>query len=368
MKVLCKKELLLKALNTVSKAVSQRTTMEILKCIVLKTSENELVLTANDQILGIEKRIEAEVENEGVIAINASLIINLINTLPESNVCFETSSQNTVKITCENKKSVIPYLNADDFIQLPKVDENNFIKVSQFTVREMINKVNFATSASDINSAMNGINIEVNKNKLRMTALDGHRVAIRNSELKEEYSKFSAIVPANSLNNISKITTGDSDEIMTICFSKNHIMFEFEKTKVISRVIDGEYFKIDSLLKEVGKTKFDINRKEFLECLNYFMNFTSESDKKPVIMKIKDNELSLNLKSNRGQAEDHLLIHKDGKDLKIAFNPKLLIDALRVIEDENVTLSMVEFNTPCIIKDEEENYTYIVLPVNFTED
>ena len=368
MKVICEKDLLLKGLNTVSRAVPTKTTIDILKCIVLDAESDELKMTANDQSLGIEKRIAATVEEPGTLAIDAILFLNIVRKLPENEVTIEANSASSVKITCENIKFVIAGMGSEDFISLPEVEASETIKVSQFTVREMINQVIFSCADNDVNPAMNGIYLQVLDNKLRMTTLDGHRISVRVNELKSEYKNKNAIIPRSTLSHLSKIATGDLDEEMSISFSKNHIVFEFEGTKMISRVIDGEYFKIDSMLKEEHETHFVINKKQFLECLDRSSLLINESDKKPVIMTIRENEMELRLKSAIGSMDDCIPIEKDGKDLKIAFNPRLLVDALRVIEDEKIDIYMVKHNYPCTIRNESGSYFYVILPVNFTED
>lgn len=368
MKVVCSKENLLKGLNTVLRAVPVRTTLEILKCILIRSENDSLILTANDTSLGIETKIDAFVVEEGTIALDAALFSSIVRKLPDADITIESGERDEVTLFCEKSLFTISGRDADSFINLPNINTEGEVRLSQFTVREMINQVVFSIADSNLNAAMAGVYLEVFDNKIRMTTLDGHRISVRVNELNDTYESISSIVPGKTMNDLSKIITGDRDKEIKILFSKNHIIFEFDDTKVVSRVIEGEYFKIDSMLRDEHETHLKINKREFMDCLDRSTLLINESDKKPVIMTIGEGEISLRLKSQIGSMDEKILIEKDGRDLKIAFNPKLLIDALRVIDDEEIDVYMVKYNYPCTIKDKEGTYTYVVLPVNFTEE
>ena len=368
MKVVCSKENLLKGLNTVQRAVPVRTTLDILKCILIRSRNDKIILTANDTSLGIETEIDALVIEEGVIALDAAFFSSLVRNLPDSDVTIESGENDSVTLYCEKLKTDIPGKDADSFINLPSVNTEGSVTLSQLTVREMINQVVFSISDSNLNAAMGGVYLEVFDDKIRMTTLDGHRISVRVNELNGQFQKMSSIIPGKTMTDLSKIIAGDHDKEITLRFSKNHIIFEFENTKMVSRVIEGEYFKIESMLREEYETKISINKRQLLECLNRAALFINESDKKPVIMTISDEEIRIRLKSQAGIIDERISIEKEGQDIKIAFNPKLLIDALRVIEDETVDIYMVKYNYPCTIKDADGKYIYVVLPVNFTEE
>ena len=130
-------------------------------------------------------------------------------------------------------------------------------------------------------------------------------------------------------------------------------------------MIEGEYFKIDQMLSSDYETKVKINKKEFLDCIDRATLLVKEGDKKPIIINIMDEVMELRIKSQLGSMNEEIMISKEGKDLLIGFNPKFLIDALRVIEDEEVTIYLMNAKAPCFIRDEKESYVYLILPVNF---
>ena len=368
MKFTCSKENLSKAMNTVSRAVPVRTTMEILKCVLLQAEDDFVKLTANDTSLGIETTIPAEVMEPGSAAIDASLFSAIVRKLPESEVYVESDERGGIGIACENARFTIGGRGTDDFIYLPSVETVETVTMKQFTLKEMIGQVIFSISDSEMNAAMSGVYIEIFDDNIRMTTLDGHRISVRVNHLNAEYDRISAIVPGKTLSDLSKILNADNEKSMEISFARNHIIFEYDDTRMVSRLIDGEYFRIESMLREDHETHLKINKRMLLDCLDRSTLLVNESDKKPVIMTITDNEMNLRLRSAIGEMNETIPIEKDGKDLKIAFNPKLLIDALRVIDDEEADLYLVKYNYPCTIKDDEGSYSYVVLPVNFTED
>ena len=153
---------------------------------------------------------------------------------------------------------------------------------------------------------------------------------------------------------------------MNLFFTKNHIVFEFDETTVVSRLIEGEYFRIEQMLSTDYETKVRVNKKELLNCIDRATLLIRESDKKPIIIQIEDGEMRLKLTSGVGSMNEEIVIEKEGKDILIGFNPKFLIDALRVIDDEMVTLYLVNPKAPCFIRDEKESYIYLILPVNFS--
>ena len=153
--------------------------------------------------------------------------------------------------------------------------------------------------------------------------------------------------------------------MVNISYTNNHIVFEFDNTIVVSRLIEGEYFKIDQMISSDYETKVRINKREFLNCIDRATLLVKEGDKKPIIINIGDDIMELRIKSQIGSMDEEIMINKEGKDLLIGFNPKFLIDALRVIDEEEVTLYLMNAKAPCFIKDEKETYVYLILPVNF---
>ena len=356
MKLICSKASLLKGVSIVSKAVPSRTTMPILNCILIDASANEIKLTANDMELGIETVIEGEIVERGIIALDAKFFSEIVRKLPDNDVVIESDDTFQTTITCEKAKFNIVGKSGEDFSYLPYIEKNESISISQFTLKDVVRQTIFSIADNDTNKLMTGELFEINENRLRVVSLDGHRISIRNIELKENYSPLKVVVPGKTLQEISKILTGEAEDMVDIFFADNHILFEFDETKVVSRLIEGEYFHIDQMLSSDYDTKVKINKREFLNCIDRATLLIREGDKKPIILNIQDGSLQLKINSFVGSMNEEIEIEKEGKDLLIGFNPKFFIDALRVIDDEEVTLYMVNPKAPCFIKDDAGTY------------
>ena len=191
-------------------------------------------------------------------------------------------------------------------------------------------------------------------------------IAIRNIKLEGRADDVRVVIPGKTLQEISKILNADAESLVNIYFTNNHVLFEFDQTHVVSRLIEGDYFKISQMLSNDYETKVSINKKEFLDSIDRANLLIREGDKKPIIINILNGLLQVNVNSAIGALNEDIDIDKEGKDIMIGFNPKFLMDALRVIDDENVTMYLVNHKSPCFIRDKEENYIYLILPVNFT--
>lgn len=350
MKLICSKANLLKGVNIVSKAVPTRTTMAILECILIDASANEIKLMANDMELGIETIIDGTIEERGIIALDAKIFSEIVRKLPDNDVTIETDASFKTVISCEKAKFNIIGKSGDDFSYIPYVERNESIVLSQFTLKEVIRQTIFSIADNDNNKLMTGELFEIEENKLRVVSLDGHRISIRYIEMKNHYDSKKVVVPGKTLQEISKIIPGSADEDVVIYITNNHIVFEFENTTVVSRLIEGEYFKIDQMLSSDYDTKVRINKRELLDCIDRATLLVKEGDKKPIIMNITDGNMELRINSFIGSMNEDIDIDKDGKDIMIGFNPKFFIDALRVIDEEEVNLYMVNPKAPCFIK------------------
>ena len=365
MKINCLKTDLLNGVQIVYKAVPSKTTMTILECILIEAFEGRIKLTANDTELGIETYISGNIIEEGDICIDARMFQEIVRKLPDNEINIETDPDNVATITCEKSIFNISGKSSEEFSYLPKLEKDNPLILSQFSLKEVVRQTIFSIAPdTEPNKMMTGELFEIKGNKLRVAALDGHRLAIRNIELKNEYDEKRVIVPGKTLNEISKIVSGDTDKDIYIYFTKNHILFEFDDTVVVSRLLEGKYFNIDQMLTSDYETRFVINKKQFTECIERSLLMVKEGDKKPLSIDVKDADIAVTIKSSMGSLDESIDIEKTGKDVKMGFNPKLILDALKVIDEENVSFYIVNSKAPCFIRDEEDKYIYLVLPVN----
>lgn len=365
MKIICSKSDLVKGVSIVAKAVPSKTTMPILECILIDATTDIIKFTANDMELGIQTEIKGDIEERGMIAIDAKIFSEIVRKLPENDVTITTDENLQTTIVCEKAKFDISGKPGEEFSYLPAIEKEDSIEISQFTLKDVIRQTIFSISDSENNKMMTGELFEIKNNMLRVVSLDGHRISIRRINLKDDVNDNKLIVPGKTLIEVSKILSGEAESMVDISYTKNHVVFEFDQTVVVSRLIEGEYFKIDQMLSNDYETKVRINKKELLNCIDRATLLVKEGDKKPIIININEDVMELKIKSMIGSMNEEIYINKEGKDLMIGFNPKFLLDALRNIDEEEVTLYLMNAKAPCFIKDEIESYIYLILPVNF---
>ncbi len=367
MKIRCVKNDLVSSISIVSKAVSSnKTSMSILECILIEVSNGIIKFTANDRELGIETKVKGEIDENGVVAIDANIFGNVVRSLPDGEVTISTDSSYKTTISCMKAKFDLPGRSGEDFSGLPLIEKNDMITISQYTLKEVIRQTIFAVSANDNNKLLTGELFDIKGDKLRVVSLDGHRGAIRNLELRQSYSDREVVIPGKTLSEISKILSGEIEKEVNIYFMSNHIVFEFDQTLMVSRVLDGEFFDVDRMLsKSVYATTVTVNKKDLQDTVERAILLIRDNDKKPVVIGISNESMEFKIKSNIGSMDEFVDCSKTGDDIIIGFNPKFLLDVLKVVDDENITMYMIDSKAPTIIKDETEKYIYVVLPINF---
>ena len=372
MKISCSKSALLSGIQTVIRALPAKSTMSIMECILINTNGGKITLTVNNLDLGIETIIEGNIESSGVVALDAKHFSDVIRKMPDSDsdIVIETDDNLTAFFKCEQSVQNMPGRSDDEFPYLPDLEKSDSIVISQLSLRELIRKTSF--SIADISEdtpgqqTMRGELMEIKDNNIRMCSLDGHRISMCNMELRESYPYKKVIVPGKSLKELAKIIGGGAEDDVEIFFNPNHISFEYDNTKVVSRIIEGNFFDVNKMLVGDYETKVKINKKKLNECLDRSTIYVREGDKKPIILDIKDDSISIKINSAIGNMNENVPASKSGKDMIIGFNPRFVIDALNVIDDEEIELDFVNSKAPCFIKKDDMSYVYVVLPVTIS--
>ena len=329
MKITASKSELIKSINIVLRAVPSKTTMNILNCILIDASVDEIRLTANDMELGIETIVQGTILQRGIICLDAKLLSEIVRKLPDAEVVIETDDNYQTLITSENSVFHIVGKDPSEFPHLPMIEKEDPVVLSQFQLREIIRQTIFSIALNDSNRILTGEYLEIRENELRIVGLDGHRIAIRQLTLDKSYHEHKVIIPGKTLSELMKILTGEQDDLVSLYFTRNEILFEMDGTVVISRLIEGNYFRIDQMLSNDYETTVVLKKTDFMNSVDRAMLFTSEAEKRPLVLSVESNNINMKINSQLGSMSDTLEIEKEGKDLKIGFNPKFILDALR---------------------------------------
>lgn len=358
----CTKNKLQDAISIAQKAVTGKSPMPILQGILISAKDNELILIGSDIDLSIETKIEANVLQEGSIVVDAKIFGEIIRKLPNSLIEIKTLDNNSIEIICEKSKFNLIHMDPEEFPSLPKINENIIFSVSQKMLKNMIKSTIFAIAQEETRPILTGILFEVKENKLNLVALDGYRLALRSSIIENE-DVINAVIPGKTFNEVSKILS-DEDENANITFTPNHILFNLGNTKIVSRLLEGEFIKYNSIIPEEFALKVTAKRLDLLNCIERASLMAKDGNTNLIKFDIKEDTLIITSNSQLGRVREELNIILQGEELQIAFNSKYLIDVLKIIEEDEIVLEFSSSVSPCVIKSKENNnYTYLVLPV-----
>ena len=374
MKIVCEKEKLLKGINSVVKGVSSKTTMPILEGILIQTNDNNLKLTTYDLEIGIEYIMECDIKEQGATVVNAIMFSEIIRRLPNTDISITVNEKNLLVIECEGSLYKLATMNPEEYPELPKINVDNSIEIEQNALKNMVRKTIFAVSLEENRPIFTGCLFEVNDNKLNVVAVDGFRLAWKSMYLNEKSNQFSAVIPGKTLNEVNKIITDSFDKI-TIGIAKNQAVFEMENCKIVTRLLEGEFLNYQNVIPGTWETRIRINKYILQNCLERVSLISSSSVEKekkyPVKIKIEIGKVVLSCTNQTGDAKEEIYIETEGKSLEIGVNPKYFLDALKVIEDEEIFIEFGSNISPCIIKPVEntaQEYVYMILPIRIKED
>ncbi len=371
MKFICEKENLLLGLNAVSRTSVGRTTTPILEGILLTLKNNQLIMTTNDLEIGMEYTLDnCDAIEEGSTVVECRMFGEIIRKLPNSSITISVNDKKLLVIECEGSIYKLSTMNAEEFPVLPNVNIEKSVHISQRMLKDMIKKTIFAVSAEENRPIFTGCLFEIKNNNMCVVAVDGFRLALRKIMMTYE-GNFSAIVPGKYLNEIIK-NLQDSDEIIDIGIAKNQALFELKNCKIVTRLLEGEFLNYNNVIPEDRETRIKVNKSALqgaVERASIFSITASEKEKKyPIKMFVSLGSVIISCTSQVGDAKEEVIVETEGKELEIGFNPKYLLDALKVIEDEEIYMDFGTNISPCVIRPiADDKFTYMVLPVRLKE-
>lgn len=265
MKIVCEKDTILKAINSVTKAVASKTTMPILEGILIQTNDKEVKFTTYDLEIGIEYIMNCSVEEQGATVVNAIMFSEIIRKLPDSEIKITINENNLLVIECEGSLYKLATMNPDEFPELPKIDIENSVEIEQNSLKDMVRKTIFAVSTEENRPIFTGCLFEIKNNKLNVVAVDGFRLAWKSKFLQKAANDFSAVIPGRTLNEINKILN-DSFDTIKIGVSKNQALFELENCKIVTRLLDGEFLNYASVIPESWETRIRVDKNSIQNC------------------------------------------------------------------------------------------------------
>lgn len=359
---ICEKQKIQEGISITSKAITGKTTMPILEGIYIDAKKEGLTLIGSDMDVSIETKVEADILEEGKIVIDAKIFGEIIRKLPNSDIKIETLENDIIQITCEKSVFNLVYMNAEDYPAIPNINENLSAEVPQNILKNMIKGTSFAIAQDETRPILQGILFEVNNKNLNLVALDGYRLAIRNEFLDND-NNIEVVIPGKTLNEVSKILE-DTSDIVKITFTNNHILFNLNNTKIISRLLEGKFVNYSSLLPQEHKILVDVNKQQLQNCIERASLMAKDSNSNLIKLDVQEDTMIITSNSQLGKVREELNINLQGESIQIAFNSRYLLDVLKNMDDDEVKLEMTSSVSPCVIKGKNiDNSKYLVLPV-----
>ncbi|MGL4607630.1 MAG: DNA polymerase III subunit beta [Eubacteriaceae bacterium] len=370
MKFNCTKENLISALNVSQKAVSSKTTHPLLEGILFTAKDNKLFLRSTDLEIGIEIDIPASVDKEGEIVLSSSITGDLIRKLSGSDIFFESDEKNQMKIECLLSSFTLKGFPSDDFPAFPEMIEDHIFSIEASVLKELIRGTLFSVATNENIPVLTGVKIEIEEDNIRLIALDGYRLALSSGKIKNSIeNELSVIIPSKSLSEVSKILSSFSGDVV-VKFSKNQIFFEMDQVQFTSRLLEGEFINYKQIIPVEKTTEVRVNKKLLLESSERAALLAREGKNNLIKMDFNQDQLILTSNAEIGDVFEVIPIINSGDSLKIAFNSKFLIDALKVIEGEELVMNMTTSVGPGVLLpgDEKTHFIYLILPVRVAEE
>ena len=363
MKVTCEGLDLSVATAQVIKAISSKTTNPVLEGIKLTAENDTLKLSATDLELAIEKTIKADVKMEGEAVVPGKFFSEFVRKLTNDRIELELNDKNQLKINYTDSESYVQCYNVKEFPNLEILGDSEYFVMSKKDFKNLVAKSIFSTALDDTRPILKGVCFEIGKEIITAVGLDGYRLALVKKPVKDSSVETRIVVPAKSLTEISKFLE-DSDEEIKICVQKNFLMVDIDSTKIISRLIEGDFINYKQIVPSEFSTSIIISRNMFEEAIER-TSILSRIDRNNLVkFEIREKILTLTSNSDIGNIRENIGIALTGNDLTIAFNSRYFSEGLRTMSDEAIKISFNTPSSPCVVTPVDgDEYLYLILPV-----
>ena len=363
MKFTCEKEILYNGLAIVGKAISTRTTHKSLEGILIETYDNMLKLTCTDLTIGIETIIPAKIAQEGKALVQGKIFSEFVRKLPEGEIKFTFENFN-VHIDYGYSSTNLQTLDYAEFPSIPTVEQDNEIFIKEDKLRSMIMSTVFSAAIEDSRPVLTGALLDIKGSEAKIVCLDGYRLALSKEMLGDSYADVSIIIPAKTLTEVQKLLVSNST--VKLYVNESHVQFLVGKTKIISRLIEGEFIRYENIIPKDWDTRIKVNVDDISKSMDRILTIASEEGNNTVRMSVYEDKLSMSTETAMGNIHEELDISINGKNLEITFNIRYIIDVLKHLESdvEWLNFSFTQSSNPCVITPvDNEDFTYLVLPI-----
>ncbi len=362
MKLICKTQKLSEICSNVQRAVSTKSSIPAIEGILLEAGENVLTLTGYDLEVGMITSMEARVEEAGSIILNAKILCDILRSLPSDTVSIEADERLTCRIKSGDAEFTLIGIAAADYPELPSVESGFPIVLDSETLRDMIRKTIFATAENDVKVVHTGVRFEIGANQIRLVAVDGFRLAMRNEEIDYDGEEKIFVAPKKALNEVVKLTGGE--ETIALNVGKRFIVFEIGSYRIVSRLLEGEFLNYRAAISGKVTGTVRVNTRLLIQSIERTSLIITDRTKSPIRCVFDEDMIRISSTTALGTAHDRVPCKSEGEHMEIGFNNRYLLDALRVCDADEV---LVKIGSPIlpilIVPTEGEDFLFLVLPV-----
>lgn len=352
----------LQAVQEVQRVTYGKVGLTTLQGILIKAKKDNLVLTGGDKNLCLETQIRADVPEEGGIVVESRLLGDIIKKLPDALIEISTISDKHIKIVCEKNIITLSYQEEDSFPTLPAIKEDIKVSIPQNIIKKMIRGTTFATEQSGLRPVYSGVLFDLRNDKLNMVALDNSRAAIC-FYLADSRNTISVVIPGRTLNEVAKIYEWEDTDVK-ITFTSNHILFTIGKTKIISTLLDGDFGRYETFIPHEYTLKVVVRRQSLIDHLERASVIGREGNVSAVVFDIQENSMLITSISQVGEIRGELDIVSEGEPMIIKVNSKYLLEALNVLEDDEVVISFTTNLSVFVLTNRNNvNSKHIIAPI-----
>lgn len=352
---------LVDAVNIVQKAVAAKSPLPILEGILLEAKDGQFILRGTDVDLSMETNCSAEIMETGMIVVDSRMFGDIIRKLPNNIITLETAENNTVVISAEKSVLNLLYMDPTDFPVFPKVEDAISYDMEQGVLKDMIRRVLFSVAQEDTRPILMGMLFEVRDEALNLVGLDGYRMALAKHPMEGEAIR--RVISGKTLRDLLSVI-GDGEDPIKLSFTDNHVLFELGETRIISRLLQGDYLKYENMIPDYNKLSVIVDRNEFRDAVERASVMANEGTSNLIRLNFKDDTILITSNSKLGKMREEVYAEMTGEGIEIAFNARYLIDILKAMTEDKIRLEMTSNISPCIVQPEEsDDSLFLVLPV-----
>lgn len=363
MRFICDRDSLSEAISNVSRAVPQKSTIQALEGIRVKVSPNTVELTGYNLEMGIRTTIIANTSDNYEFVVNTRLFSEFVRKMPGDEVTVEVDTNNVINISSDATECSFSGIAADEYPDLPVVDNKRSFAVKATTLRSMINMTSYAASLNESKPILTGELFDIEGGSFNLVAIDGFRLAIR-CELTDSKEDYHFVVPKKALQEVSTLIKDDDDKNCTVCVNDRHIIFEVNNVFVISRLLEGAFHNYKLSIPTSYKTEVIVSKKDFVTSLERCSLIIDDKNKSPIRCEVENGVIKISCRTSIGRVNDAISADISGETVTIGFNNKLILEALRAAEGDKVR---VRFNGAMkvieILPLEGESYIFLIMPI-----